>query len=87
MTTSPEGPKQRRNYQRRALMMRAVVQALITRARRDCAPLPDDVPEDAAIRILKRLAFRGLARRSAAGWEATAALMNPAPLETFAFPA
>lgn len=86
-TLCPEASSQRRNYERRALMVRAVAAALITRAFGDAAPLLDDVPPDAAARIVKRLAVRGLARRSAAGWEATAALMNPASLVAFAAPA
>ena len=72
---------ERRNYGRRAEMLRRVVNRL--RARRGGVlptELASEVPQTVAERILKRLAFRGLVREAAGKWLPTPVLLYDIPL-------
>lgn len=64
LAVSPE----RRDLDARAATLRRVIAWMQVRSA-PCTVPPDDIADrDAAVRIIKRLALRGLVRRVAAGW-------------------
>ena len=70
---------ERRNHLRRSEI--AIRIATWIRQQAGPASIPDEIAEPSvASRILFRLAMRGLARRTGAGWVATPLLCNPIEL-------
>lgn len=73
---------ERRNYWSRSLAYSRVVEWLKQqRHKRHGEDLPPTIHPGISERILKRLAWRGLAKNEAGKWAPTSALIRPAKLE------
>jgi hypothetical protein len=74
--------KDRRDSVRRAQTLRRIVERLVSDRRgvRPADLLVENIVLEAAERILKRLALRGLVREMAGAWVPRAVLLNPETL-------